>query len=282
VFSLTDSGMTLNIPMNFITYQHQDISELSMQYDGSISGSSDCCSSSDGSTSRCSDRSKYLEPTPIFTQAQQLQLDGKNFYPVSDDVLSPIDLSCIWEDRPTEIEESMLASLLPMQSRVVADNHTTMFQGASITHVTDGETSDNSSVSTGVFENATRFDLEPNPFLFPPNLIMCSLQGQQVNTIVPTTQQQPVQSQFMDVSPLLSAMANQSNYQAHNHVASDEDDDVSLSAIVSGQDRRFKPFHEEKWNQRYEELIAFHRKHGHAAVPHTYPPNQQLARWIKR
>lgn len=45
---------------------------------------------------------------------------------------------------------------------------------------------------------------------------------------------------------------------------------------------RFKPFHEEKWSVRYRELQIFHRENGHAAVPHTYPKNQQLARWIKR
>ena len=47
-------------------------------------------------------------------------------------------------------------------------------------------------------------------------------------------------------------------------------------------DSRFKPFHEEKWSLRYKELVAFHREHGHSSVPHTYPPNLQLARWVKR
>lgn len=47
-------------------------------------------------------------------------------------------------------------------------------------------------------------------------------------------------------------------------------------------DSRFKPFHEEKWALRYKELIDFHQENGHSAVPHTYPPNPQLARWVKR
>jgi Helicase associated domain len=46
--------------------------------------------------------------------------------------------------------------------------------------------------------------------------------------------------------------------------------------------QRFKPFHEEKWSQRFKELLQFHKDHGHSAVPHTYPPNPQLARWVKR
>ncbi len=53
-------------------------------------------------------------------------------------------------------------------------------------------------------------------------------------------------------------------------------------STLSTQAHRFKPFHEEKWSIRYRELQIFHREHGHVAVPHTYPRNQQLARWIKR
>lgn len=51
---------------------------------------------------------------------------------------------------------------------------------------------------------------------------------------------------------------------------------------LSAQDFRFKPFHEEKWTIRYKELLLYQQENGHAAVPHTYPRNQQLARWIKR
>jgi Helicase associated domain len=57
---------------------------------------------------------------------------------------------------------------------------------------------------------------------------------------------------------------------------------ISSPSSLSTQDHRFKPFHEEKWSVRYKELQMFHQEHGHAAVPHTYPRNQQLARWIKR
>ncbi len=46
--------------------------------------------------------------------------------------------------------------------------------------------------------------------------------------------------------------------------------------------RRFKSFHQEKWNQRLTELQHFRRRNGHALVPHTYKANPQLARWVKR
>ena len=45
---------------------------------------------------------------------------------------------------------------------------------------------------------------------------------------------------------------------------------------------RFKPFHEEKWDQKLQELIDFRAANGHTLVPHTYDPNPQLARWVKR
>ncbi|GAX27788.1 hypothetical protein FisN_13Hh106 [Fistulifera solaris] len=63
------------------------------------------------------------------------------------------------------------------------------------------------------------------------------------------------------------------------HTEDDDDDDDDEDGDGSN---RFKPFHEEKWTLRYKELLAFHAQHGHAAVPHTYPPNPQLARWVKR
>lgn len=59
-------------------------------------------------------------------------------------------------------------------------------------------------------------------------------------------------------------------------------DDSQEDGGEDDNNHRFKPFHEEKWSLRYKELLEFHKQHGHAAVPHTYPPNPQLARWVKR
>lgn len=47
-------------------------------------------------------------------------------------------------------------------------------------------------------------------------------------------------------------------------------------------EERFKPFHEEKWNTRLKEILKYREEHGHCLVPHTYTPNPQLARWVKR
>ena len=48
------------------------------------------------------------------------------------------------------------------------------------------------------------------------------------------------------------------------------------------QQQRFKRFHEEKWTERLSELLCFRSLHGHCQVPHKYPTNLKLARWVKR
>jgi Helicase associated domain len=67
---------------------------------------------------------------------------------------------------------------------------------------------------------------------------------------------------------------HQQQQQQHRSTTQAEQDEVDS--------QRFKPFHEEKWSVRYKELLQFHQEHEHSAVPHTYPPNPQLARWVKR
>lgn len=74
--------------------------------------------------------------------------------------------------------------------------------------------------------------------------------------------------------PVPSIKSNQKEAASDDDDNDDDDDDSNQN--------RFKPFHEEKWSLRYKELLEFHRHHGHAAVPHTYPANPQLARWVKR
>lgn len=74
--------------------------------------------------------------------------------------------------------------------------------------------------------------------------------------------------------PLVISSGAQPN-MAQNFLDDDDDEDEL-------NQHRFKSFHMEKWSCRYKELLQFHKDHGHAAVPHTYPRNPQLARWVKR
>mmetsp|Transcript_6615 Transcript_6615/g.13969 ORF Transcript_6615/g.13969 Transcript_6615/m.13969 type:complete len:400 (-) Transcript_6615:173-1372(-) len=45
---------------------------------------------------------------------------------------------------------------------------------------------------------------------------------------------------------------------------------------------RFKQYHEDRWDYMLSELLEFKGTTGHMFIPHTYPPNPQLARWVKR
>ena len=57
------------------------------------------------------------------------------------------------------------------------------------------------------------------------------------------------------------------------------DDDSSTSLLVSD---RFRPYQEEQWAEHFKSLCEYQEEHGHCLVPHFYPPNPALARWVKR
>jgi Helicase associated domain len=90
-----------------------------------------------------------------------------------------------------------------------------------------------------------------------------------------------VTSQPMTVSSSFSTLKRQVVTKSRAK-EDDDDDDEDDDDDDDSSPNRFKPFHEEKWSLRYHELLEFHKMHGHAAVPHTYPANPQLARWVKR
>jgi hypothetical protein len=46
--------------------------------------------------------------------------------------------------------------------------------------------------------------------------------------------------------------------------------------------KRTRKYQTGQWKERYADLLQFHEQHGHLFVPHSYPPNQKLAQWVKR
>lgn len=50
----------------------------------------------------------------------------------------------------------------------------------------------------------------------------------------------------------------------------------------SGGAPRFRPYQEEQWVEQFQELLRFKEKNGNCLVPHNFPENQTLSRWIKR
>jgi len=57
------------------------------------------------------------------------------------------------------------------------------------------------------------------------------------------------------------------------------DDECSDSDQSSGL---LLSFQEGQWSEKFKELLEFKAKHGHCRVPHSFPENQSLARWVKR
>ena len=159
---------------------------------------------------------------------------------------------------------------------------------------------DHSSVTTDIFEDNQYDldDLEPTPIHSNNNMMMMmmaavtppaistditSMSTTAVVDLTPT-------NIFPTATAAPTATINQGadknedeqdNEDNDEDADDDDDDEMSLSFLASNQDSRFKPFHSEKWNIRYKELLYFFEQHGHAAVPHTYKPNEQLARWVK-
>jgi hypothetical protein len=76
-------------------------------------------------------------------------------------------------------------------------------------------------------------------------------------------------------TPNLSSLVHHQQQDFNNNAS-------FVSASSADGQQRFKPFHEEKWNIRLTELMRYRKEHGDCLVPHTYSPNPQLARWVKR
>ncbi|KAG7338016.1 helicase domain protein [Nitzschia inconspicua] len=56
----------------------------------------------------------------------------------------------------------------------------------------------------------------------------------------------------------------------------------TLFPNTSNASIRFRKYQTSQWEDRFKELLLFLKEHGHLLVPHSYPPNQKLAQWVKR
>lgn len=146
--------------------------------------------------------------------------------------------------------------------------------------------------------STTRLGLGQTLSGFKPIPQLANISPEQSPTAVssfPNNQQNQPLRQVVSKPPLVAAVATSStaatipcppksvkstaNADDANTACGDEDDEDDDAS--GGDPQRFKKFHEEKWTLRYNELLQFLKENGHAGVPHTYPKNQQLARWGK-
>ena len=45
---------------------------------------------------------------------------------------------------------------------------------------------------------------------------------------------------------------------------------------------RYREYQSDQWMERFAELQSYKLKHGNCCVPHSYPENAKLAKWVKR
>jgi len=54
------------------------------------------------------------------------------------------------------------------------------------------------------------------------------------------------------------------------------------NAPENQQKKKFRQDQADAWQEHFNEIVEFKRKHNHCLVPYTYPENPALARWVKR
>jgi hypothetical protein len=54
------------------------------------------------------------------------------------------------------------------------------------------------------------------------------------------------------------------------------------SSVPATSPHTFRHYQTCQWRKRFCEFLEFVQLHGHHLVPHSYPPNQKLAQWVKR
>jgi hypothetical protein len=82
-------------------------------------------------------------------------------------------------------------------------------------------------------------------------------------------------------SPSLSLWVKRQRYQyklykAGKHCTMTEEREAALEQLDFVWD-----YHAATWHERFSELIAFQSEYGHCKVPTSFPPNPQLAVWVK-
>jgi len=115
---------------------------------------------------------------------------------------------------------------------------------------------------------------EPYPSLFSNH--------QDFNSNIPTVSFTETQPEHEVYDPNRSSDTPVSIYEEQTASAPVASPVVAPKLPKKSPEKRFKTFHNEKWNENLEALREFKKKYGHCLVPHTFPENQHLARWVKR
>lgn len=126
-------------------------------------------------------------------------------------------------------------------------------------------------------------ELEPTPihpeFSHSPSCVMGQLRSQSPLTTAPSLVSGCVKRPLMAVSPAASCCDESST------VAPPPAKRARRMRVVHNEDDRaprFRNYQEKQWCELYDILLEFKEAKGHCLVPHSYPENPQLSRWVKR
>jgi len=126
-------------------------------------------------------------------------------------------------------------------------------------------------IRTYLFEqNISSSSPSDNLFMPSDNLFMPS----KINTNQSGTVDLANQTNIFDVNESLQIVTSSFDNQANNDLQKEVKNDIIQ--------KKSKPFQDRKWDIRFREFLAFVKENGHGSVPHSYPKNQKLSRWVKR
>mmetsp|Transcript_14712 Transcript_14712/g.16841 ORF Transcript_14712/g.16841 Transcript_14712/m.16841 type:complete len:453 (-) Transcript_14712:84-1442(-) len=92
----------------------------------------------------------------------------------------------------------------------------------------------------------------------------------------------------MNLNPLESIISESDTDTASTQgstIAAMSDEPLQREKKETGKESssiKFRPYQAEKWQERFDELLEFRKENNHCLVPHTFPTNPGLARWVKR
>lgn len=99
---------------------------------------------------------------------------------------------------------------------------------------------------------------------------------------VPSSQQQQLPPNKRSMEEPSFHVRNKKARTCHHDGEAVEDISAAAGGAEEEEETRFRPYQADLWTDKFQELMDFKKEHGHCCVPHTYTPNQPLARWVKR
>ena len=78
-----------------------------------------------------------------------------------------------------------------------------------------------------------------------------------------------------------SSVTFRTHYHQYSSTDNSSSEDQSLDLLTNQIDAntRIHPYQHERWMERYQDLVEYHRANGHCNVPYVYKQNPCLGQW---